>query len=66
MCIYAQNYTIGCARLWQTLTYVALPKAKWIVRGDFNNVESIEDRIQGYFGNTMGANLMHGMHSWPT
>jgi hypothetical protein len=54
MCIYAQNYTIGCAKLWQTLTYVALPKAKWIVGGDFNNEEPIEDRNQGNFGNAVG------------
>jgi hypothetical protein len=54
MCIYAQNYIIRCGRLWQTLTYVALPKAKWIVGRDFNNVESIEDHNKGYFGKTMG------------
>jgi hypothetical protein len=53
MCIYEQNNTIRCARLWKTLAYVPLPKVKWIVEGDFNNVESIEDRNQGYFGNTM-------------
>jgi len=55
MCIYAQNYITRRARLWQTLTNVALPKAKWIIGGDFNNVESIEDHSQGYFGNIMGG-----------
>jgi hypothetical protein len=55
MCIYAQKYIIRRARLWQTLTYVTLLEAKWILGGDFNNVESIENHNQGYFGNTMGG-----------
>jgi hypothetical protein len=55
MCIYPQNKAIGHARFWQTLIDVALPKAKWIIGGNFNNVELIEDHSQGYFGNTMGG-----------
>jgi hypothetical protein len=42
-------------RLLQTLIDVALPKTKWIIIGDFNNMESIKDCNQGYFGSLMGG-----------
>jgi hypothetical protein len=33
---------------------MSLLEANYIVGGDSNNVESIEDQSQGYFGSTMG------------
>jgi hypothetical protein len=55
MCINSHKKTTRHARFWQTLINVALPEAKWIVGGNFNNVESIKNHSQGYFGSTMGG-----------
>jgi hypothetical protein len=54
ICIYAQNQSSRHVSLWQPFAHVELPEAKWLVGGDFNNVELMEDRSQGYFGSTMG------------
>lgn len=42
--IYAHNQSSKHVRLLQTLAHVELPETKWLVGGDFNNVESMEDR----------------------
>ncbi len=64
MCIYAQNYTTVRTRLLQTLTDIALPKTKWIIVGDFNNVESINDHNLRYFGYLMGGKELNAWNAF--
>ena len=43
--IYAHNDSQRRAKLWDLLTETNLPEAEWIMGGDFNSVESLDDRI---------------------
>ena len=47
MCIYRHNQTIQRGRLWETITTAQLPDANWILGGDFNVVNRLEDRMGG-------------------
>lgn len=45
--IYAHNYTSSRARLWNTIRHYNLPEAEWILGGDFNMIESLDDKQGG-------------------
>ena len=47
MCIYGHNQTLQRGRLWDTITSTPLPDAIWILCGDFNVVDRLEDRVGG-------------------
>lgn len=47
MNMYGFSNTGPRAMMWQHLSQVDLPEAKWILAGDFNNIESSTDKQSG-------------------
>ncbi|KAG0595095.1 hypothetical protein M758_UG138900 [Ceratodon purpureus] len=45
--VYAHNYTGSRVRLWNTIREFDLPEADWILTGDFNMIEDLEDKRGG-------------------
>lgn len=45
--IYAFNYTGSRTRLWNKIRYYHLPSADWILGGDFNMNDQLEDKLGG-------------------
>lgn len=45
--IYAHNYTGSRAHLWNSIRHYNLPEAEWIMGGDFNMIETLEDKQGG-------------------
>jgi hypothetical protein len=43
--VYAYNDSKKRTRLWEAITKANLPQAQWIIGGDFNSVETLDDRI---------------------
>ena len=47
LCIYGWSKSPERAKLWETIIHAPLPMAHWVVAGDFNNIESLSDKIGG-------------------
>lgn len=45
--VYGYNHTGARAMLWAHLAQTQLPEAQWILAGDFNNIESINNKQGG-------------------
>ena len=45
--IYGFSHTGPRAMMWAHLTQTQLPEAQWVLAGDFNNIESINDKQGG-------------------
>lgn len=45
--VYGYSHTGPKAMMWTHLTQAQLPEAQWVLAGDFNNIESINDKQGG-------------------
>ena len=45
--VYAHNYSNSRVRLWNQIREFNLPEAEWLIAGDFNMIELLEDKRGG-------------------
>ena len=56
--VYGFNNTDPRAMLWNHLAQAPLPAAEWVLAGDFNNIESIQDKQGGSNKTSIGNREM--------
>ena len=59
--VYGFSHTGPRAMMWNHLAQATLPDAKWVLAGDFNNIESVADK-QG--GSTKTSTSPRELESW--
>jgi hypothetical protein len=60
ICIYGFSHTGSRASLWQRLAEYELREAKWVLEGNFNFIESLEDKIGGQPKTNRGSREIDG------
>ena len=47
MYIYEPYKSPQRTKIWKTIDNASLPQAHWVLAGDFNNIESLQDKVGG-------------------
>lgn len=42
--VYGFSHTGPIAMMWNHMAHTPLPEANWVIAGDFNNIESVNDK----------------------